>query len=258
MGGTMAFLEVKGISKHFGGLRAVSDLDFHAEKGEILGLIGPNGSGKTTVFNLITGFFKPDQGSIIFKEAEISGERPHSICKKGIARTFQIVKPFPKMTVLENVMVGAYCRTNSEHVAREKARSALDLVGLLPKIEALGMDLTTIDLKRVELARALATEPGLLLLDEVLSGLTPRESDLAVALLKKIRQTSGITILVIEHVMRALMSLADRIVVIHQGRKIAVGSPREIGQDQRVIDAYLGEKLIIQQEGAAHVTDHRP
>jgi branched-chain amino acid transport system ATP-binding protein len=241
----MAFLELREISKHFGGLWAVADLKFHLEKGEILGLIGPNGAGKTTVFNLITGVFKPDKGVILFKGSEISGQKPHSLCKQGIARTFQIVKPFPKMTVLENIMVGAYCRTNSKTTAKEKAIRSLEQVGLLPKADALGMDLTAIDLKRVELARALATEPEVLLLDEVLSGLTPRESDLAVVLLKKIRQTSGITMLVIEHVMRALMSLADRVVVIHQGRRIAFGSPKEIGQDQKVIDAYLGEKLII-------------
>jgi branched-chain amino acid transport system ATP-binding protein len=241
----MPFLELKEISKHFGGLWAVIDLGFHLEKGEILGLIGPNGAGKTTVFNLITGVFKPDKGIILFKGVEISGRKPHSLCKQGIARTFQIVKPFPKMTVLENVMVGAYCRTNSKAAAEQKAMRSLERVGLLPKANALGMDLTAIDLKRVELARALATEPEVLLLDEVLSGLTPRESDLAVALLKKIRETSGIAMLVIEHVMRALMSLADRVVVIHQGRRIAFGSPKEIGQDQKVIDAYLGEKLII-------------
>ena len=248
----MAFLEVKEVSKRFGGLWAVSNLDFSMEKGEILGLIGPNGAGKTTAFNLITGVFRPNKGSIFFDGKEISGQKPHVICKKGVTRTFQIVKPFPKMTVLENVLVGGYCRTNFEHAAKEKALKAIDQVGLLPKKDSRGMDLTVVDLKRLDLARALATEPKILLLDEVMSGLNLKECDLAVALLKKIRETSGITMLVIEHVMRAVMSLVDRIVVMHQGHQIAMGTPAEIGQNERVIEAYLGEKITIQQKGETH------
>ncbi len=248
----MSFLELKEVSKRFGGLWAVSNLDFSVQRGEILGLIGPNGAGKTTAFNLITGVFRPNKGSILFNEKEISGQRPHMICKKGIARTFQIGKPFPKMTVLENVMVGGYCRTSFEKAARENALKALDQVGLLAKKDSRGMDLTVVDLKRLEMARALATGPKLLLLDEVMSGLTSKECDLAVALLKNIRETSGITMLVIEHVMRAVMSLVDRIVVMHQGQQIAVGPPAEIGQNERVIEAYLGEKIMVQHKGDTH------
>ncbi len=248
----MALLEVKDVSKRFGGLWAVSNLDFSIHKGEILGLIGPNGAGKTTAFNLITGVFKPSKGGIFLDGKEISGQRPDVICKKGVGRTFQIVKPFPKMTVLENVMVGGYCRTNSKSVAKEKALKNLEQVGLLSKKDSRGIDLTVVDLKRLEVARALATDPQILLLDEVMSGLTLKECDSAVAMLKNIRETSGITMLVIEHVMRAVMSLVDRIVVMYQGHQIAVGSPAEIGQNERVIEAYLGEKISVQQKGEGH------
>lgn len=234
-------LEVQNLSKRFGGLQAVNNLNFQVKKGEILGLIGPNGAGKTTVFNLITGVYRPDGGVIKFREEDIAGLKPFTICTKGICRTFQIAQPFREMTSLKNVMIGAFSRTSYTEEAKNKAEEILSYVGLAEKKEILAKELTTIDQRRLEIARALATDPKLLLLDETMAGLNPKECDEAVSLIKKIRD-GGITIIVVEHVMRAIMSLSERIIVLDYGTKIAEGEPEEIRSNENVIEAYLGEE----------------
>jgi len=230
------------LSKKFGGLQAVMDLSFEVQEGEILGLIGPNGAGKTTVFNLLTGVYRPDSGMVKFREENIAGLRPYQICKKGICRTFQIAQPFREMTVRKNVMTGAFARTSDVKRAERKAEETLEFVGLGEKKEVLARELTTIDQRRLELARALATEPKLLLLDETMAGLNPKEGDEAVGLIKKIRE-EGITLIVVEHVMRAIMSLSERIIVLDYGAKIAEGEPEKIRSNEDVIKAYLGEEF---------------
>jgi branched-chain amino acid transport system ATP-binding protein len=232
-------LVISGLSKRFGGLRAVQDVGFTVKENETVALIGPNGAGKTTSFHLITGFHRPDQGSVMAFGREIVGLKPHDICAHGLARTFQVAKPFGAMTVLNNVMTGAFLRDKNTAVARKKAREAIDFVGLSAKEQTAAKDLTTIDQRRLEMARALATEPRILLLDEVMAGLNPAEIDQAVALVGKLSQR-GLTIVIVEHVMRAIMAVARHIVVLDHGQKIAEGSPKEIVENPEVIRAYLG------------------
>ena len=232
-------LVIHGLSKRFGGLRAVQDVSFTVAENETLALIGPNGAGKTTSFHLITGFHRADSGSVKAFGREIVGLRPHQVCALGLARTFQVAKPFGAMTVLDNVMTGAFLRDRHVAVARDKAREAIDFVGLSAREETPAKDLTTIDQRRLEMARALATDPRILLLDEVMAGLNPSEIDQAVALVGKL-SARGLTIVIVEHVMRAIMAVARRIVVLDHGQKIAEGMPREIVEDPEVIRAYLG------------------
>jgi branched-chain amino acid transport system ATP-binding protein len=240
----MTLLEVKGISKNFAGIAAVSDLSFDVEEREIVGLIGPNGAGKTTAFNVITGFYTPENGNITFQGQELVGLKPNQICKMGLGRTFQIVKPFPDISTFRNVRVGVFNHVRDVKRATEETERILEEIGLMAKRDQLAGNLTIPDRKRLELARALGTKPKLLLLDEVMAGLTPKEVEDFVGLIKKI-SLSGVTILMIEHVMRGVMALSDRIVVIHHGVKIATGSPSEISKDERVIKVYLGEGYLI-------------
>jgi branched-chain amino acid transport system ATP-binding protein len=232
-------LVIRGLSKRFGGLRAVQEVSFTVKENETVALIGPNGAGKTTSFNLITGFHRPDAGSVRAYGREIVGLKPHDICAHGLARTFQVAKPFGAMTVLDNVMTGAFLRDKNTAAARDKAREAIEFVGLSAREQTAAKDLTTIDQRRLEMARALATEPRLLLLDEVMAGLNPSEIDQAVALVGKLSQR-GLTIVIVEHVMRAIMAVARHIVVLDHGQKIAEGSPKEIVENPEVIRAYLG------------------
>jgi branched-chain amino acid transport system ATP-binding protein len=232
-------LVIRGLNKRFGGLRAVHDVSFTVKENETVALIGPNGAGKTTSFNLITGFHRPDSGSVSAYGREIVGLRPHDICAHGLARTFQVAKPFGAMTVLDNVMTGAFLRDKHAAVAREKAREAIEFVGLSAREQTAARDLTTIDQRRLEMARALATQPRLLLLDEVMAGLNPAEIDQAVALVGKL-SARGLTIVIVEHVMRAIMAVARHIVVLDHGQKIAEGAPKEIVENREVVRAYLG------------------
>jgi branched-chain amino acid transport system ATP-binding protein len=232
-------LVIRGLNKRFGGLRAVHDVSFTVKENETVALIGPNGAGKTTSFNLITGFHRPDSGSVSAYGREIVGLRPHDICAHGLARTFQVAKPFGAMTVLDNVMTGAFLRDKHAAVARGKAREAIEFVGLSAREQTAARDLTTIDQRRLEMARALATQPRLLLLDEVMAGLNPSEIDQAVALVGKL-SARGLTIVIVEHVMRAIMAVARHIVVLDHGQKIAEGAPKEIVENREVVRAYLG------------------
>ncbi len=241
----MTLLETKNITKRFGGLVAVNDLSLSVEKGEILGMIGPNGAGKTTAFNMISGYYEPNEGQVIFDGNDITGMRPHKICKLGLTRTFQVVKPFPQLSVLDNVIVGAYNRTDDKAIAREKSQEILDFLGMSDMTKQLAGSLSVAGRKRLEIAKVLATEPKMILLDEAMAGLRPKETDEIIELVRQISQ-QGIALLLVEHVMKVIMSLADRIVVIHHGEKIAEGEPQQVVQDKAVIDAYLGEE-------AAHV-----
>jgi len=236
--------EVKGLTKHFGGLAAVKNVDFQIRQGEILGLIGPNGAGKTTIFNLVSGFLSPDSGEVKFKGERITALKPpHKICIRRMGRTFQLVKPFNNMTVLENVMVGAFSRIRERRKVEQRAREMLNLVDLSKYRDFLAVNLTIADRKKLELCRALATEPELLLLDEVVAGLNPKETEEIIELIRKVSR-QGITLFVIEHVMKAIMSLSDRIIVLNYGEKIAEGAPMEISKNRKVIDAYLGEEYV--------------
>jgi len=232
-------LVISGLSKRFGGLRAVQDVSFSVQEGETVALIGPNGAGKTTSFNLITGYYRPDTGSVTAFGRDIVGLPPHDVCAHGLARTFQVARPFGGMTVLANVMTGAFLRNKHIDAARKRASEVIAFVGLSAKEHSAARDLTTIDQRRLEMARALATEPRLLLLDEVMAGLNPSEIDQAVALIGKLSKL-GLTIVIVEHVMRAIMAVAQHIVVLDHGQKIAEGNPDQIVANQEVIRAYLG------------------
>jgi branched-chain amino acid transport system ATP-binding protein len=237
-----ALLEVRAISKSFRGLRAVNNASFEIPEGDINGLIGPNGAGKTTIFNMIAGVYTPDSGSIVFRGAEIHGLRPDQICAAGIGRTFQIVKPFAGLTVLDNVMVGAFLRSASAQDARRQAAEIVEKLGLGAKRDQPASSLTLPDRKRLEVARALATRPRLLLLDEVMAGLRPTECDQMVEVFREINRSDGTTILLIEHVMRAVMALAKHIGVLHHGEVIARGTPEQVVRDPAVLECYLGEE----------------
>jgi branched-chain amino acid transport system ATP-binding protein len=238
----VALLEVHGISKSFRGLRAVSAASFEIPEGDINGLIGPNGAGKTTIFNMIAGVYAPDSGQILFQSRNIGGLRPDQVCAAGIGRTFQIVKPFAGLTVLDNVVVGALLRERSVARARPAALAILDKLGLGAKRDLPAASLTLPDRKRLEVARALATRPRLLLLDEVMAGLRPTECDQMVAIFRELNRADGTTILLIEHVMRAVMALAKHIGVLHHGEVIARGTPEQVVRDPAVLECYLGEE----------------
>jgi len=232
-------LSAKSITKKFGGMTAVDSVDLSIEKGQIVGLIGPNGAGKTTFFNSITGFYKADNGKVTFDGIDITNVSTYQNCKVGMARTFQIVQPFGQLTSLENVMVGAFNCCKNYARAEETAKEMLEFVGLEEKTHSIVADLNIGDQRKLEMARALATKPKLLLLDEVMAGLTPTEVENVIELVSKIRK-SGITVLMIEHIMAALMKLSDKVVVLERGLKIAEGTPEEISTNERVIESYLG------------------
>ncbi|MEM2015531.1 MAG: ABC transporter ATP-binding protein [Candidatus Methanomethylicia archaeon] len=234
-------LKIENLTKRFGGLIALNNVNLNIEKGEIRGLIGPNGSGKTTLFNCITGFHHPETGRIIFEGEDITGLPPHKIAIKGIARTFQIVKAFHKMTVYESILTGALLRAKDIKEAREITLEIMEFTGLIKRRDTLAGNLTTIDRKKLGLASAIATKPKLLLLDELVAGLTPGEINEIIKLIRDIRE-NGVTMIIVEHVMKFIMEIADKITVLHRGEIIGEGKPEEIAGNPKVIEAYLGEK----------------
>ncbi len=246
----MSILELRGVSRRFGGLDALAEVDLSVQPGEIVGLIGPNGAGKTTLVNVVTGVYKPSSGSIHFNGSKIDGLKPYQISRIGVARTFQVVQPFPEMSVLENVMAPAIYAAGLKNIeeAREKALEKIEFVGLGAEAQTMASQLTLASRKRLELAKSLAMNPQLLLLDEVNAGLNPAEIDKALELIRTIA-ASGVTIIIIEHLMKVVMSLCNRIVVLHHGALIAEGTPKEITTDPRVVQAYLGSKYADAQQG---------
>jgi len=244
----MKFFEVINISKGFGGLMALNKVDFAVDEGEIVGLIGANGAGKTTLFNVVNGYYRPTTGIVRFRGEDITGMKPPDICKRGMVRTFQVVRPFRNMSVLRNVTVGKLFGRDRILVKKEAEREALSIlefVGLSDKRDVIAEELTLVELKRMEVARALACNPHLLLLDEVLAGLTATEMSQAMEIVSQIRQKLNVTILIVEHVMKAVVGLCDRVVVLHYGSKIAEGTPKEITEHPEVMEAYLGGTLEI-------------
>jgi branched-chain amino acid transport system ATP-binding protein len=238
-----ALLDIRGVTKRFRGLTAVDAVSFSVDEGEIFAVIGPNGAGKTTLFNLIAGVMRPDAGEIRFAGERSDGVAPHELCRRGLARTFQIVRPFPELTVMENATIGAMMRAADMDAARAHAGEVLRRLDLFDRRNAKAKSLTLPDRKRLECARALATEPRLLLLDEVMAGLRPTEVDRIVAILKEINR-QGVTIILIEHVMRAVMALAGRIHVLHHGATIAEGAPDEVTRHPKVLESYLGAEAL--------------
>lgn len=238
---TPSLLKVENVTRRFGGLTANAGINMEARQGEILGLIGPNGAGKSTLFNLIAGTFPPSEGKITFGGQDITRLSAADRCGRGIARTFQVVKSFDTMSVIENIMVGGFVHTSSAREARQAASDILDFTGLSGRAETPAGELTPPEKRRLEMARALATKPKLLLLDEVMTGLTPAEAQKGVELVRKIRDT-GVTIIMVEHVMEVVMPLVDRAVVLHLGRVLAEGKPQDVARDEAVISAYLGER----------------
>jgi branched-chain amino acid transport system permease protein len=236
-------LDIRGLSKSFGGLHAVADVDLEVRRGEILGIIGPNGAGKTTLFNLLNGFTRPDRGEIRFAGAGIDGLRPNRICARGVGRTFQVVKAFRRMSMADNVIVGAYVKTSSDAEARAVATDALAVVGLTEAADTLADRAGNRELRLMEIARALAGKPALLLLDEVFAGLTAAEVEELSALIRKLAAL-GLTLVIIEHTMRAMVKLVDRFVVLDHGRVLASGSPDEVTRNPAVIEAYLGKRWL--------------
>jgi branched-chain amino acid transport system ATP-binding protein len=248
----VALLELEDVSKSFRGLRAVARASFAVERHTIGALIGPNGAGKTTLFNLIAGVHRPDHGEIRFRGHAIGGLPPHRVCAAGVARTFQLVKPFAELSVLDNAVIGALHGERTVDGARARARAVLERLGLSGKAPVIAAHLTLAERRRLEVARAVATRPSLLLLDEMMAGLRPAEIDELVAVLRGVQRDEGITILLTEHVMRAVMALADQIVVLHHGEVIARGAPEAVVRDPAVLDSYLGEDaLALDGTGAA-------
>jgi branched-chain amino acid transport system ATP-binding protein len=239
-------LALHGVTKRFGGLTAVSDVSLTVPAGELLGVIGPNGAGKTTLFNVISGYYRPDRGRVVFAGHDVIGLAPHAICRLGLTRTFQLVKPFGNLSVTDNVMIGALTRIQSIRAARVEARRVVETCGLTAHADARARTLPIGLRKRLEVARALATRPRLLLLDEVMAGLNPTELAAMIELIQRLHG-DGLTLIVIEHIMAAMMRLAHRIVVLHHGETLAEGPPAAIAQDRRVVDAYLGEEFVLAQ-----------
>jgi len=238
----MGILEVTGLRKSFGGLLALNELSFSVREGEILGMIGPNGAGKTTTFNIVTGYDAVDRGSITFAGVDITGWRPDQVAKHGLVRTFQVVEPFRSLTTMDNIVVGALCHSSNLSAARRTAETVIARVGLERHAHDPASDLTIPDLRRLELARAVATQPKTILLDEAMAGLTPAEQQESVALVKDLNKKEGITFIVVEHVMRVITSLVNRLIVLHHGLKIAEGSADQVLRTPTVIEAYLGQE----------------